>query len=71
MQQLDRYGNILRGGQGAMGTVGTTTTPQGSIGAQLMGAGIAGLGLYGQNAQAINNGVGNIVSGVSNWWNNI
>jgi len=71
MQQLDRYGNILRGGQGAMGTVGTTTTPQGSIGAQLMGAGIAGLGLYGQNAQAINNGVGNIVSGVSNWWDNI
>jgi len=71
MQQLDRYGNILRGGQGAMGSVGTTTTPQGSIGAQLMGAGIAGLGLYGQNAQAINNGVGNIVSGVSNWWDNI
>ena len=71
MQQLDRYGNILRGGQGAMGTVGTTTTPQGSIGAQLMGAGIAGLGLYGQNAQAINKGVDNIVSGVSNWWDNI
>lgn len=65
MQQLDRYDNILRGGQGAMGTVGTITTPQGSSGAQFMGAGIAGLGIYGKNADAINEGV----SGIYDWWN--
>jgi len=70
MQQLTNYGNLLRGGQGAMGTVGTSTTPQGSIGAQLMGAGIAGLGLYGQNANAINAGASILWNNVSNWWDN-
>jgi len=62
MQQLTNYGNLLRGGQGAMGTVGTSTTPQGSIGAQLAGGVMALGGIYGQNQKGID-------SAISHGWN--
>jgi len=60
MQRLTQYGSLLRGGQDAMGTVGTTTTPQGSLGAQLVGGAAALGGIYAQNSQAINSGLGSL-----------
>ncbi len=64
-QQLGLYSDMLRGNQGAAGTVGTTTTPGASTGAQILGGAVALGGMYAKNPEGINSGI----SSLYDWWN--